>query len=498
MNGNSRLKKNFIVSLSSQIIIFALGFIIPRIVLINYGSDVNGFISTVSQIFAYLALLESGIGQAAKNVLYKPVTEHDKNGISYYMSVARNYYRRLSYIYFAAVVVFALFIPVVIKTDVNYFTVFFYTLFDGLINVVSFYYINTWVCLLNTDGHTYVNQTISLGNTLLCYTVKIVLSLLSVNIVFIEMGYFGASLVRLLVYAKYMKKHYGWINYSAAEKNIKLPDRNAYVITEIAWTIFSSTDMIVLSMFVSASMSSVYAIYNMVYVALIGFLNAIYHSLSYKLGQSYIEGIDKYAKIHDIYNSCFMACITVLMCVTYLLMLPFVKLYTVGVTDINYIYKWLPLMFCLVQILSWSRFVAGNISGLAGYAKQTSYVSLAEAVTNIVLSIIFVNKWGITGVLLATILALPLKVIYLNWLADKKIIKRSARRTVKILCVNYIIFGLTVCLKPYLTIQATSYFSLALVGALLVVIYSIVAFIVNLLANKDLSAAFYLFLHKEN
>ena len=42
----------------------------------------------------------------------------------------------------------------------------------------------------------------------------------------------------------------------------KLKDSNAFIVTEIAWTIFSSTDMIVLSVFVSTKLSSVYSVYS--------------------------------------------------------------------------------------------------------------------------------------------------------------------------------------------------------------------------------------------
>ena len=94
-----------------------------------------------------------------------------------------------------------------------------------------------------------------------------------------------------------------------------------------------------------------------------------------------------------------------------ILTIPFVKLYTVGITDVNYIYTQLPLLFSLIQILSWSRYVSGNLTGIAGYAKQTSYISLLEAILNLTLSILFVYKYGIVGVLFATLISLPLKVI---------------------------------------------------------------------------------------
>ena len=65
--------KNIIYSFGIRIIILILGFILPRLLITSFGSEVNGLLSTVTQIFAYLALLEAGIGNSAVNALYKPL-----------------------------------------------------------------------------------------------------------------------------------------------------------------------------------------------------------------------------------------------------------------------------------------------------------------------------------------------------------------------------------------------------------------------------------------
>ena len=65
--------KTIVASFGSQLMILVLGLIVPRIILVNYGSDTNGLTNTIVQIFTYLALLQSGISQAAKNALYKPI-----------------------------------------------------------------------------------------------------------------------------------------------------------------------------------------------------------------------------------------------------------------------------------------------------------------------------------------------------------------------------------------------------------------------------------------
>ena len=477
---------NAFVGFFSQIIILALGFVVPKIIINNYGSDTNGLTNTITQIFTYIALLEAGIGQATQNALYPFFKNDDKRSISEIMSTSRRYYRKISLFYAMAVIVVALILPFVLKTQVSFTTIFFYVLFEGLTSLVSFYFTGLWVIFLNTAGKTYFTNIVSLLCKILQYAVKIVLALFGVNILYIQVGYFLVSLVSLLIYGLYMKKKYSWIDYSSAAKDTKLKDRNSYILTEIAGALFNSTDMIVLSIMVSTSLSSVYSVYNMVFLAINSLINGIYSAIKYILGHTYSQDIEKYKKVHDAFNSIFMSLITICMCVCIWLTIPFVKLYTHGVEDINYIYDWLPFCFCLVQLLSMSRYIAGNLSGIAGYAKPVSYISLTEAIINIVGTIVLVYFFSIYGAIIATVVAIPIKVFYVNYIADKKIMKRSPIKTILILLVNYIVFGGTVVASLFYKPAINSYGVFILWGLVLTAIYSIVIFGLNTLVNKDL------------
>lgn len=486
MNKLKKLFANLGMSMISQTVILVLGFVIPRIIMQSYGSDTNGLTSTITQIFTYMALLEAGISQATRNKLFKPIKEDNKEEISYWMSVSRRYFRRISAVYFAIVLVLAGALPLVLNTSVGYWTIAFYIFFEGLTSVVSFYFINTWVSFLNSKGDTYVVNALTLLNKVLCYGVKIVLALFGFNIALIQVGYFLVSVLQVVLYFMYMKKKYGWINYSVPVKNAVLPDRKSYIIIEIAWTIFSSTDMILLSIFVSTQLASVYSVYNLPIVALNGLLNAVYCALNYNLGISYHEDIEKYKKVHDMFNSIFIGAMTILMSVTYVLLIPFVKLYTNGVTDVNYIYPTLPLLFCMVQLLSWNRFVSGNLFGVAGKIKSVEKISIIEALIKLILSIILIVSHGIVGALIATVVALPIKVIYCNYVADKVILKRPIVKTVSILGVNWLLFAIVVVINPFLKFNIDSYLSFALYGGIVFVVISIISVLLNAIVNKDL------------
>ena len=481
----NKLLKNIVFGFGGQFIVLILGIIIPRIMLTSYGSDVNGLIGTVTQIFTYMALFEAGIGQAARNALYKPIAENDRGGISYITSVAQSYFRKITLYYGIGVIILSCALPIVIKSQVGDLTIFMVVLLQGLSGVVSFYFIQTQTTILASDGRGYINNGINVVNQILCYSVRIILASLGVNIAFLQLMYFIITLVKVVVYKIYFSRNYSWIDYKASPKNAKLKDRNAYIVTEIAWTMFSSTDMIVLSIFVSTQLSSVYSIYNLVFTNINVLLNAVYSSVVYILGQTYHDNLNKYAKIHDIFTSVFLGGMTILMSIAYVLIIPFVELYTQGVTDIEYAYPALPVLFCLVQIISWSRYVTGNLTAVAGYAKYTGGVSMIEAIINVVLSVVLVQQFGIVGVLIATVVALPLKVVYCTYLSDKKILHRSYKRSLCIMGCNYSFFAIVVFCSNFIIFPIDNYFEFIKYGIVVTLAFTIVGVGLNICANKD-------------
>ena len=481
---------NSFIGLATQLILLALGFLVPRIILKNYGSDTNGFTNTVVQIFTYVALLEAGIGTATRNALYPLLQKKDEIGISNLMSISRRYFRKISLIYLAAVVVLSISLPFLLKSSLSFWTIFFYTLFEGLTAFIGFFFTSLPIVFLQASGNTFITNIISLVTKVLQYTIKIVLALLLVNILFIQVGYFAISLLSVLVYGLIMAKKYSWIDYSAKTDSEKLPDRNAYVINEVAQTIFSSTAMIVLSIFISTKMASVYSVYNLVYLSISVVIGAIFDSTKYLLGNYFHEDIEKYKKIHDLFNSVFLGLTIMCMCVAYWLILPFVSLYTKDVNDIDYNYVWLPLLFSFVNILTRMRTVPGGLTGIAGYAKPVSICSLIEAALNITLSLILVHFLGIYGVLIASVASLPIKVIFVNYLAEFKILKRNPFRTILIFSCNILLFLATMIINVFYKITFDSWIWFVVYGFILVAIYGIVVFVINFIINP--SMRFYL------
>lgn len=482
----SKLFKNVVTGFGGQFIAIILGIIVPRLFITSYGSDTNGLLSTIGQIFTYMALLEAGIGQAARNQLFKPFQEKDKDGVSKIASAAKSYFRRFTIIYGIGVITIALFLPFVLKTNVDEITIWAIVLFEGMSGVVSFYFIQTPSIIIGVDGRNYINNAINLANKIIGYAVKIVMAAFGLNIILLQFVFFLITVAKVFFYQIYFKKHYSWIRLENTGTGVKLKDRNSYIITEICWTIFSSTDMIVLSTFVSTQLASVYGVYNLIFANMSLLLNSVYNSVTYLLGQTYHDNREKYIKLHDTFNSVFFGLMTSIMMVCYFLTIPFVSLYTRGVTDTDYIYPSLPLMFCLVQLLSWARYVAGNLVGVAGRIRKAVWVNVLEAIINLTCSIIFVQKFGIVGVLFATVIALPVKLIYCNYVGDKIILNRSCLNTIKILGANFLLFFAVVLVRPYIHTEINTYLSFVVYGIGSLFLFTAIVMITNALINPDM------------
>ena len=65
MNRTKKFLYNSISTAFYQMVVMIAGFITPRFMLINYGSEINGLVSSINQFITYFNLVEAGLGSAA-------------------------------------------------------------------------------------------------------------------------------------------------------------------------------------------------------------------------------------------------------------------------------------------------------------------------------------------------------------------------------------------------------------------------------------------------
>jgi O-antigen/teichoic acid export membrane protein len=480
-----KILKNLVAGFGSQLLIMAMSVILPRFILISFGSEMNGAATTITQIFSYIALLEAGIGAASLNRLYKDFAAADKGEISQTVSATQRYFSRIIPVYVACIIAFGVACPFFANTDVSAATIRQIILIQGISGVVNFYFSNTYSLLLLADGRNYVSSALSVLVKVISTTAQILLILAGFNIVSVQLSLLAAYIVKACILNFYVKRKYPWLQKHPQADLKRLAQRGSFVIHEISYAVFNGTDIFLISVFCSMKEASVYSIYNMVFVA-VGTISAVlFNSIDFKLGTQYHNDREGYVKLHDTYEvltSCFVFAV---LSAVMMVILPFVRLYTSGVTDINYVQPVLPVLFAMVQLLSSSRLVSQKLITISGRATATLPNSVAETVINIVASVVLVNVMGMPGVLLGTVIALLYRTNDMIIYANVKILNRCPLNAYKTLLINGALFALMVLGASRFPLQATNYFQFFICGVLSLAATTAVYFGVHLVVNRN-------------
>ena len=201
--------------------------------------------------------------------------------------------------------------------------------------------------------------------------------------------------------------------------------------------IFNSTDMMILSLFENLKIVSVYGLYTLLFNMASTAVGTINGSIQYRLGQTFCnKHHEKYLCMHDAFEIYNMALVSSLYCIVGIFILPFLRLYTAGVQDINYTDPILPYLFIAVYLLNNGRESSNLVIKFAGHFKQTQWHSVLEAAINVGVSLVGVYFCGIYGVLIGTIAALLYRTNDMIIYANKKILNRSPWKTYRRWLVN--------------------------------------------------------------
>lgn len=166
------LAKNTVASMAAQITALICGFILPRLFLQHFGSEVNGLVNSITQFLSVISFLELGVGAVVQSSLYKPLAEKDNKQISKVMVSANKFFQRLAQILLAYVVVLMLVYPVIANQNFGFLYTATLIVAISISSFAQYYFGIVNSLLLNADQRGYIQynaQTITIIlNTLVC------------------------------------------------------------------------------------------------------------------------------------------------------------------------------------------------------------------------------------------------------------------------------------------------------------------------------------------
>lgn len=402
----NRIYRNLISNFIVQIIVTLVGIIIPKFIILTYGSTLNGMVGSISQFLMYAGLVEAGIGNAAVIALYEPLSKNSKEDISAVLSEAARRYKKSGIIYIVITFVIACIYPLMVKTQVNYSFAFSMTLILALTGVIDYLLIGKYKVLLTADNRYYIiNFSKAIASCVMaCGSIFLLqngASLLSVKGLAVL-----AHLGEALFIRGYVKRKYFQYSFQSNRK-IELEQQRSALLHQICMVITYNTDLIVLTLLLkenSLQEVSVYSVYALIVSFVRNMMSALCTGINATFGELYVKKeMEKLQRRFSHYELIYYVCLFALYLCFMVLILPFVRCYIGKLTDINYVRKEVAIMFGIVGLLAQLKDAYGTlVTGACGCYKETGKYAIYEAIVNLSLSLIFVQKLGIVGVLIGT------------------------------------------------------------------------------------------------
>ena len=447
--------KNIIATAFCYIITLVIGFASRSYFVRLLGVEYLGINSLFSNVISVMSVVELGFGSAIIYNLYRPLSENNQTQVKSLVQYYKKIYSIIALIICSLGLIITPFVPRIvgdITVNINVYIVFW--LF--VIGTASSYLLTYKRSVFYADQKNY---TINIIHTIIYVIGTIiqisVLILWSNYYLYLILNIFFNILENLLItfFANYK---YKYLKGSSSEP--LLPEIKQDIIKKVKGLLFHQigssivmgTDNIIMSMTKSLGVIMVgkYSNYIMIINNLNNFMGQIFTSVTASVGNLLLE--ENKENTYNVYKRilllnaalCNFVCVSVYICIT-----PLIKLWLGN----EYI---LPNIISILIVLNFyiqgMKRTCGLFRAAAGIFYENRYVPIIEAITNLIVSIALVYIWGVSGIILGTIVS-----SMVHWFYDfpKYVYGLVLKRNIK----QYIFDYLPFCFIFLISISGTKF-----------------------------------------
>ena len=450
----------YIGNLTTQL----LGFIL-RTVFINYlGDTLNGINDLYTGILSVLSLAELGVGTALNYSLYGPVARKDYEKIKSYMQLYKKAYRVIGLVIAVIGLAISPFLPYLVKqpqgVSVRDLTLYY---FIFLFNTVSTYFVAYKYSLAYAEQKNYIQTNTITITKMITVTLQIAVIVTTRNFYLYLLTAAAVELIQKIFISWYLNRLYPYLK----DKNVKKlsKEETGEVVTKTKALVFHKvgdvarlqTDSMIISAFINVTLVGFVGNYNMILNSVANFVNIIFNSVLSSFGNLIAtESKEKQYSVFKVYR--FFACwIYGFSAVGFFLLLtPFIVIWqgpekvlaagAVACILIDYYFKG-------------DRIVLSNFKTAAGVFEQDKYLALIQGVVNLILSIVLVQKIGLVGIYIGTIVSGLIANITKPFIIYKVCFEKSVKTyfldSVKYLAVLFGILVLLIGIRQFVMPQVT-------------------------------------------
>lgn len=402
--------KNIAFGWIGNIATLLLGAWLRQVFIARLGDTLLGVNDYYTSILTVLSLAELGIGTAFNYSLYGPVARNDVEKIKSYMFLYKKAYRVIACVIAVIGVAAAPFLKYLIKDPGSNswrdLTIYY---FIFLFNTVSTYFVAYKYSLVNAQQKNYIQTNIITVTKAVTVTLQIAGLLVFSDFYLYLLTSAAVELLQKIFVSFYLNKLYPYLRDKKAERLSK--DEVGGIVSQTKALIFHKvgdmarlqTDTAIIGAFIDVTTVGFVGTYNYVISSVSNFVNIIFNSVLSGFGNLIAtESKEKQYLMFRVYR--FFACWIYGFSAIgfYLLLSPLIQLWVgeerilpnlvIGCIMIDYYFKG-------------ERIVLSNYKTAAGVFEQDKYLALIQGAVNLVISIALVQKIGLVGIYIGTIIS---------------------------------------------------------------------------------------------
>lgn len=412
-NATRNMIFGWIQSIYSMIMPFA-----TRTAMIYFlGVEYLGLNSLFTSVLSVLNLAELGVGSAMVYSMYKPIAEDNTEKICALMRLYRYYYRIIGLIIAIAGIVVTPFIPNLIKgsvpADINIYILYLMNLASTVLTYWLFSYKN---CLLAAHQRADVSSKISMSVSFVTTVLQLLVLCVARDYYFYLIVCLMSSVINNITTAVIVNKMYPTYHPIGKLERTEVKEINKRVrdlfTSKIGTVVVNSVDTLVISAFLGLAILAMYQNYFYIMTSIRTFITVVFSACTAGIGNSLIlESKEK--NLNDLKKFLFIICWLSGVCSCCFLGLyqPFMKVWLGEELMLDFgIVICIVLQFFIMEINQ----LLNLYKDAAGMWHEDRFRPLVTAGANLVMNLIMVHFWGLSGIMISTILSMML--VGMPWL----------------------------------------------------------------------------------
>lgn len=479
--------KNSITTALYQIILMIANFATPKAVLMFYGSEMNGLVSSINQFMSCFSIVEAGLSGASVFALYKPLADNDREGISSIVSATKKFYYYSGYIFTLLVLIMAVIYPIFVHTELmNSHLLSLLIIILGAKGFLDFFTLAKYRAILMADQRVFM---VSIGSSVYIILNTMIICFLAyfrVNIIIVYGMAIIALLARSFLLRFYCRKNYPYINYNAKPNTKALDKRWDALFLQFVGAAQHGVPSIIATFVTTLQSVSVLSVYMLIMNGINSVLGIFISGLQSSFGDVIAKNESKTLKnAYSQFEFIYLQLIAVVYGVSFIVIMPFVGLYTKNVNDADYMVYAVGFLSVLNGLLYNMHTPQGMLVQSAGHYRETRWRSATQALILVICSYIFALFMGIRGILIGMCLSNLYRTIDLFFYVPKYIINTEVRESFK----NYLLMFLTIVIVFSLQFiikdtAITSWISWIIYSAIILILASATSLVICLIFNR--------------